>query len=451
MGEVPIPDPPVVAEVSDYGAVGDGVADDTEAFERALAEAGEGAIFVPPGRYRVTRPLEIRRSNRVLRGAGRDETVLFFPRPLFEVLGRGRHGGPWGWSWGGAFLRVIGEFEEGPELARVTAPARRGQHRVRVSSTEHISAGQWVRVVQTESDGSLSDHLHAGCTFVGTCTIAEPGFRSMDWVVRVERVEGRSLDFGRPLRLDLRPEWSPRIYPFLPSVEDVGIEHLTVEFPTTPKPTHHKDRGYNAIELQRVFNGWVRNVRVVNFDNAIHFWYSRYVTGRELLLEGRGGHYGLGMGGSQDSLMTRFTLRNISFHDLSLANLANGCVFSRGRGPHMNFDHHRGAAYENLFSKLQVGDSWENYRLWKCSDTRSGHFTAARETFWNIRPQAKKNFIPLWPQINVIGPVIQMRRERSDLDGMKPWIESIRPRPADLHSAQLARRLEALRGASPTP
>lgn len=446
MSEVPLPVPPVVADVREFGAVGDGIADDTDAFEGALEAADHGAVLVPAGRYKITRPLGIHKSNLVLRGAGRDETVLYFPLALFDVLGEGREGGPWGWSWGGSFLRVEGEFEEGPPLARVTAGARRGQRRIEVSSTGKISPGQWVRVTQEENDGSLSDHLHAGCTFRGDCTIAEAGFRSMDWVVRVERVEGRTLDLGRPLRLDLRPEWSPKIYPFLPSVEEVGIEYLTVEFADSPKLTHHKDRGYNAIEMVRVFNGWVRGVRVVNFDNAIHFTDSRYMTGRDLLLEGRGGHYGLSMGASQDSLMTRFVLRNSSFHDLSVANLANGCVFSRGRGPHINFDHHRGAPYENLFSKIDVGVAWKRNRLFECSDTPSGHFTAARETFWNIRPMVKKNFVPLWPQINIIGPVRQMRSVRQELDPFKPWIESIRVRPGDLHAAQLSKRLAALRG-----
>lgn len=49
-GERPIPDVPVAADVvKDYGAVGDGVADDSDAFVRAIAETESGAIFVPPG------------------------------------------------------------------------------------------------------------------------------------------------------------------------------------------------------------------------------------------------------------------------------------------------------------------------------------------------------------------------------------------------------------------
>lgn len=47
--------------VVQYGAVGDGTADDTEAFEQALGEAGKtgGYVYVPGGRYRITKPLAV--------------------------------------------------------------------------------------------------------------------------------------------------------------------------------------------------------------------------------------------------------------------------------------------------------------------------------------------------------------------------------------------------------
>lgn len=44
----------------DYGAVGDGVADDTSAMQRAVddvAKGNGGIIFLPPGRYRITREI----------------------------------------------------------------------------------------------------------------------------------------------------------------------------------------------------------------------------------------------------------------------------------------------------------------------------------------------------------------------------------------------------------
>ena len=46
--------------IKDYGAVGDGVADDTDAFETALDELvtgpRSGVLFLPAGEYRITKP-----------------------------------------------------------------------------------------------------------------------------------------------------------------------------------------------------------------------------------------------------------------------------------------------------------------------------------------------------------------------------------------------------------
>mgnify|MGYP000170991162 CR=1 FL=1 len=48
---------------ADFGAVGDGVADDTDALQRTFEAALDGdaatVVSIPPGRYRVTRPIEV--------------------------------------------------------------------------------------------------------------------------------------------------------------------------------------------------------------------------------------------------------------------------------------------------------------------------------------------------------------------------------------------------------
>jgi hypothetical protein len=84
-GERPLPNLAPGVSVKTFGAKGDGVADDTQAFLDALAQVKAGAIEVPPGRYIITRPLEITRSNVVLRGAGPEQSVLFFPTPLNDI------------------------------------------------------------------------------------------------------------------------------------------------------------------------------------------------------------------------------------------------------------------------------------------------------------------------------------------------------------------------------
>lgn len=98
-----------------FGAKGDGVTDDTQAFLDALAQVKAGAIEVPPSRYRITRPLEITRPNIVLRGAGPDKTVLLFPKTLNDIKPN------WGttttgqrtsnYSWSGGFITLRGSFQ----------------------------------------------------------------------------------------------------------------------------------------------------------------------------------------------------------------------------------------------------------------------------------------------------------------------------------------------------
>ena len=84
-GETPLPAVQSVANVKTFGAKGDGNADDTAAFQKAI-EASKGKILsIPPGRYLITDFLTIRDSGTVLQGAGAEKSVLFFPIPLNTI------------------------------------------------------------------------------------------------------------------------------------------------------------------------------------------------------------------------------------------------------------------------------------------------------------------------------------------------------------------------------
>lgn len=448
-GDRPIPEVPVAASVKDFGAVGDGETDDSQAFIDAIASVESGAILIPAGRYLINEPLFIRRSHVVLRGESRDSTVLYFPRTLRQALRKGRDGGPHGWSWGGAWIwlhanRRTGDsngpvWDDGALLSDVTVDAARGDTSVVVADASRIAPGQLVRLVQQESaDGSLSDALHAGIQLKGPCSVSRPDHQIVNWVVRVTAVEGNRVHFGRGLRSPASPKWKARLMEALPPVEEVGIERLTIEFPLVKYPGHHREPGRNAISFGSAFNSWVSDVAIVNADNGIHFWYARYCTVEDLVIGGRGGHYGINMGGAQDSLTTRFVLENRSVHDTSNANLGNGNVMSWGRGQEINFDHHRSASHENLYSQIDVG---EVTRMWRSSATPSGHYAGAYETFWNIHPTITTENFRTLVAMNVINPKFVMS-ERATPEWFGLWLERVEGlEPLDLHSAQLARRL----------
>ena len=446
-GETPIPEVPVKANVRDFGAVGDGVTDDSRAFLEAIAAASDGAVFIPDGRYLLTEVLAIHKSRIVLRGESRDSTILYFPKTLHETLGRGHDGGPTGWSWGGAWIWVNPDrergdsngpvWDEGVLLSRIASASSKGETSVEVSDTSGIEAGQLVRLVQYESDGSLSLTLHDGHALNGRCILDRPGQQIINWLLEVKRVEEGRVHFDRPLRVPVRTEWKAELWSSEPGVEEVGIEHLTVEFPVREYPRHHNEPGQNAISLAAALNSWVRDVAILNSDNGILFWYSRYCTAEEIVIAGRGSHYAFNLGGAQDSLVTRFRLEVESVHDTSFSNVANGNVYSWGTGLGINFDHHRGGAFQNLYSQIDVG---RLTRQWHSSGTPSGHYTAAHETFWNIKPKAKTAALTTWPAMNIIGRVDRMHRKGNEW--FDAWIEPVhRLSPADLHAAQLSRRL----------
>jgi hypothetical protein len=69
---------PASFSVKDFGAVGDGNADDTASIQAgllAIRERGGGALFFPRGRYKVTRPLRLVR-NLTLHGEGQRGSII---------------------------------------------------------------------------------------------------------------------------------------------------------------------------------------------------------------------------------------------------------------------------------------------------------------------------------------------------------------------------------------
>ncbi|WP_437934701.1 glycosyl hydrolase family 28-related protein [Sorangium sp. So ce341] len=148
-GEAPLPEVPVVANVTDFGAVGDGVTDDTDAFAAAIAAAENGAVLIPAGRYVITDVLRISKSDVVLRGEGSGPagSVLFIPQSLADVYGPSPS-----WSWSGAFIDIRPPQEVIATTATaVMTAAPRGDTSLTVASTAGVAAGQLVELQQRGS------------------------------------------------------------------------------------------------------------------------------------------------------------------------------------------------------------------------------------------------------------------------------------------------------------
>jgi len=447
-GEQPLPDVPEGVSVKTFGAKGDGVADDTAAFLEALATVKKGAIEVPPGRYVITNILQISRSGIVLRGAGPDKTVLFFPRPLQAVkpdwnkTTTGRRAS--NYSWAGGFVWFKGDSSENI-LADVIAPAERGETWLQLSTNADLRAGQCVEIRETDNpDNSLAVELYSGDA--GSVTNLQ-GVCRASLVCRIVQIDGPRIRVDRPLRVPVRGQWHPRVYAFQPTVTEAGVENLALEFPHVPYPGHFNEMGYNGVAFSNAADCWARNLVISNADGGI-FPGGRFCTMENIIFDcGRPadpasdctGHHGVDFTGD-DNLLAGFDFHMKFIHDLSVEHCAAGNVIANGHGVDLCFDHHVCAPYENLYTDIDAG---AGTRLWKCGGgTDLGKHCGARGTFWNIRAKTPQKYPPADFGPSSMNFIAIRTTEPSDVAGR--WFEAIAPInivPRDIHAAQLDRRL----------
>ncbi|MEI7730339.1 MAG: glycosyl hydrolase family 28-related protein [Verrucomicrobiota bacterium] len=446
-GEAPIPTIPPGVSIKSFGAKGDGIQDDTQAFLNAIAKVESGAIEIPAGRYKITQIIEIRKPNLVLRGADPKNTVLFCPIPLEKIkpnMGMNTGGRPTSnYSWSGGFLSLRGD-PRSKMLATVTAEARRGDTLIQVSSTAGFTNGQWVMIAERDTpDNSLATHLYSNDP--GNLSKIKGNTRAA-LVTRIKGIKGGALQLERPLRADLKAIWKPEVLSFIPTVSECGIENLCFEFPVTDYLGHFTELGYNPISLGGVINCWVRNIRIVNADSGL-FISGRFNTVDGVVYEshrkadraGYVGHHGIYLGDG-DNLFTHFDYRQKFIHDISVSHGA-GNVCSCGQGVDLCFDHHKRAPYENLFTDIDVG---AGTRPWMCGGGADlGKHSGARETFWNLRAKKALVYPPSVfgpPSMNLVGV---QSDQPSVTDKAGKWHENIQPaqlQPKNLYEAQLARR-----------
>lgn len=449
-GERPIPKRRAEINVRDLGARGDGRADDTQAFRQAIAKAAGKVVFVPAGRYRITDFLYVRRSGTVLRGAGPDRSVLYFPTPLNEIKPN------WGatttgrrtsnYSWSGGFVWIDGTPSH-EELARVIAPAERGDRLLRVSRPDAFRVGDEIRLAQRDTPkNTLARHLYAGDPGRIDNLRGRSHASFVCRVTRVERERGR-IHLDRSLRTAVRPEWRPQIYRARSSAEEIGVENLGFEFPNKAYRGHFTELGYNALAMSGVRNCWARDLKIHNADSGIFVGGVNVTVASILITSERQversrratGHHGVTLGG-QDNLLASFEFRTRFMHDLTVTSGSAGNVARAGRGPDLALDHHCHAPQSNLFTDLDLG---EGSRMFQSGGgAHLGRHSGAHETFWCIRARRPQSWPQGWgPDLMILVGVQSDRPSIKDPNGK--WFEAISPRdlkPKDLYLAQLARR-----------
>ncbi|MGH9340842.1 MAG: glycosyl hydrolase family 28-related protein [Acidobacteriota bacterium] len=445
--DVPIPVHPPEGEalegainVKDFGAVGDGRADDTEAFLRALATTpNPGWIFVPEGTYRLTDMLRIHRSNLVLFGAGSDKTTLYFEKSLTDILGpyfnpsgRGSAQGNSLWSLHGGLIWVTTadawrpdgayrDFVQDPEgdgedhynwknprpIADVIGKARTGDRRIslQLRGDEELPAGLLLLTWHDTQSYTLARHMGGHLLFdrwtaravdstVRDYSTSSKLHRPWRWPVEIKRVlerQGKRLvvQLKQPLRIDIRPEWKVALEvpgtgdgsPGKGYVEEVGIEGLRIEMAPHKPFTHLQDLGFNGPYFDRAFNCWVRDVVIHRPDVGISVSSCKNITIREVELTGPPHHHGFYVrNSSHDILIERFQIKTVDYHGLSIARRSSGCVFRDGFLASGTFDSHKGLPFDVVRTNITLSNEGT-----VGGGPNSGPRNGKRIVHWNIR------------------------------------------------------------------
>ena len=113
-GNKPIPVYKTGVNIRDFGAVGDGIADDTQAFKKAIAACGlNKAVYLPAGTYRITDTVQIKKSGLSIRGDKKKGSVIYFTKGIEELYPRySLTSHQTAWSWSGGMILFAGDISD---------------------------------------------------------------------------------------------------------------------------------------------------------------------------------------------------------------------------------------------------------------------------------------------------------------------------------------------------
>ncbi|WP_371528499.1 hypothetical protein OG302_23040 [Streptomyces sp. NBC_01283] len=421
----------VVVNVRDYGAVPDGTRDAAPAINRALAEAGRrggGTVVVPPGEYRIDGIIRIAHDNVVLRGAGSSRTTLRATKNLTELIGPygSRYGGDKSsWSWAGGLIWLCPQprweslttaikakawpFEgwtgnKRDEWRTLTPvhPATRGDRTLEVRDTTHLHKGDLVLLrLADDADHTLLEHMAGGGAGAEAYTWDDKtkltSYVPYEWPVRITSVKKSAakstmrgtITLERPLPLDVRPEWDPRLTTHVKALTGAGVEGLTLAAVETPQSPHLLDKGYNGVTFQCAYDCWADDIVVRHVDNGFGLVSASACTLRRTRVAGRGAHHPyFCREGSHDNLVEDFTIdertvpapSGTQLHGINVEGLSSYNVWSRGTMRMGTFDSHRGMPFANVRTDITIENNGRHG-----GDASAGPLFGARFTHWNIR------------------------------------------------------------------
>ncbi|MBU2886721.1 glycoside hydrolase family 55 protein [Gilvimarinus agarilyticus] len=418
-------------EVTEFGARANDGKDDTAAFHRALEAAQRinkpVLLQMPAGRFIISDILYLERDNLILRGAGKGATLLYFPRPmrtladppelnelreyLVEQNKRQRENDnninlPYSqYSWSGGFIwtRIKGERVK-PYLKKYDRPTtpialpqqgKKGENSLIVDNAKQLQPGQVITINWYNKGGkssALLETIYPGVNVSGSHHWNFPLRPLVSQSSRIRTVEGRKVVLNDVLLHDIQGHTTDITQKAF--LHDIGIEEFSIEFPRSAYIAHHVEQGFNAIYLTRLFDGWIKNIDIINADSGVLTEEVANVTIQGITTRGNHkAHYTVAMGDTHNVLVEQLTVNNHALHPLSFNTFATKSVYSVAEILHAPvLDQHSGANHQNLFDNIRAHVTLDQdqiiqrrYPLFKGGGAGYWKPThGADSSFWNI-------------------------------------------------------------------
>ncbi|WP_405609854.1 T9SS type A sorting domain-containing protein [Polaribacter sp. Asnod1-A03] len=281
--------------MEDFDVVGDGITPNDAFFATAIASVeNSGAILkFPEGTFLFNNTISLP-SNIVLQGAITNTTIF-----KIDLSGSGN-----GIEANGELLSNTTNF---------SSEATKGNNYIDVIDASSFSAGDWIKVFQTDTDLVTSDWAYG--------TVGQ--------VIEIGEVVGNKISLASPLRLSYSLDRSPYIKKVNP-IKNVGIENIKIERVDDTSPTLNSNILFNY-----TVNSWIKEVESenatyshVNITNGSNIYvgqsYFHHAFGY-----GEGGRaYGVLLQSTSNECLIEDNIFEHLRHSMLLQSGANGNVFA---------------------------------------------------------------------------------------------------------------------------
>ena len=251
-----------------------------------------------------SRTIQIRAGNFVLRGAGRDKTILVMQDKNLPTDASVLYSSP-----------VMIDFKHNSALGTadngvafnipVKANVEKGAFTVTLENTTGLSEGRWVCLsVQNNDPAYVKKELEAGkptdIEFKADHDIIKNGVKVYEYH-QIKSINGNDVTFYEPIHheIDINyTAWTGSSYNWcvmsFPHYDNVGIEDLTFKGNAKDKFVHHEswedDGAFKPLGMTRLTNSWLRRVKFTSVSEACSVTNSSNVSVYDIIFDGKRGH-----------------------------------------------------------------------------------------------------------------------------------------------------------------